>query len=262
MMEFFLPYYQSWFGPVWGPQIFTFVKTMLLIVAITPSLMLCGLPDLRERKIIGYMQISASGPTALAPRVGQPIADALKLMFKEIIIPSGANTFHPARPILVLALRRRVGGDAVQRRDGAGEWMRACLTSWFTDGRVRRGGGGMGFNSNTLGATRSAARSSAIAIPRWRADGGAELEPGRNRARPGRRRDAPVVFRPVLVYRVFDRRRRRPTARPTAEANPESWPASCRAFAWHRRCSSWRNANMILATPTAVMFLGGWLSPI
>jgi len=43
MMEFFLPYYQSWFGPVWGPQIFTFVKTMLLIVAITLPLMVCVL---------------------------------------------------------------------------------------------------------------------------------------------------------------------------------------------------------------------------
>ena len=82
MMEFFLPYYQSWFGPVWGPQIFTFVKTMLLIVAITLPLMLCvAYLTYAERKIIGYMQIRI-GPNRVGPKGWlPPIADALKLIF-------------------------------------------------------------------------------------------------------------------------------------------------------------------------------------
>ena len=104
-MEFFLPYYQSWFGPVWGPQIFTFVKTMLLIVSITLPLMLCvAYLTYAERKIIGYMQIRI-GPNRVGPGGWlQPIADAIKLMIKEIIIPSGSNKFlFLLAPILVLA---------------------------------------------------------------------------------------------------------------------------------------------------------------
>jgi NADH-quinone oxidoreductase subunit H len=54
---------------------------------------------LAERKVIGYMQVRL-GPNRVTffgiPWLGgwaQPIADALKLLVKEIIIPSGANRF-------------------------------------------------------------------------------------------------------------------------------------------------------------------------
>ncbi|MBZ0069312.1 MAG: NADH-quinone oxidoreductase subunit NuoH [Thiobacillus sp.] len=83
----------------------TVVWTLIKIMAIVVPLML-GVAYLTyaERKIIGWMQVRI-GPN----RVGfqgllQPIADGLKLLMKEIIIPSGANKgLFILGPILVLA---------------------------------------------------------------------------------------------------------------------------------------------------------------
>jgi NADH-quinone oxidoreductase subunit H len=79
---------------VWGNYAFTLVKSIILIVCIVVPLMLCvAYLTLLERKVIGWMQVRI-GPNRVGP-MGflQPVADGLKLLFKEILIPTGANKF-------------------------------------------------------------------------------------------------------------------------------------------------------------------------
>jgi NADH-quinone oxidoreductase subunit H len=78
---------QSWFGFFWP-----LFWTMLKIVAIVLPLMGCvAYLTLWERKMIGWMHIRI-GPNRVGPAgLLQPIADALKLLLKEIVVPTRAN---------------------------------------------------------------------------------------------------------------------------------------------------------------------------
>lgn len=64
-----------------------------IIVIVVPLLLGVAYLTFAERKVIGYMQVRI-GPNRVGPRGWlQPIADALKLLFKEIIIPTNSNRF-------------------------------------------------------------------------------------------------------------------------------------------------------------------------
>ncbi|MEE9352354.1 MAG: NADH-quinone oxidoreductase subunit NuoH [Thiotrichaceae bacterium] len=72
----------------------TLIVILLKIVAIVlPLILAVAYTTYAERKIIGYMQVRL-GPNRVGPKGWlQPIADTVKLMFKEVILPTKANTF-------------------------------------------------------------------------------------------------------------------------------------------------------------------------
>lgn len=88
---------EQWFGPAW-PLVWTVAK---IVVIVLPLMGAVAYLTFAERKIIGYIQVRV-GPNRVGPKGWlQPIADAVKLLTKEIIIPTGANkTLFLLAPVL------------------------------------------------------------------------------------------------------------------------------------------------------------------
>src|SRR5688572_8049166 len=86
---------EQFFGPTW-PAVWTMAK---IVAIVLPLLLAVAYLTLWERKVIGWIQVRI-GPNRVTffgiPWLGgwaQPIADGLKLLLKEIIVPTGANKF-------------------------------------------------------------------------------------------------------------------------------------------------------------------------
>ena len=78
---------QSTFGSVW-PLVWNVVK---IICVVLPLIIAVAYLTLWERKVIGWMHVRI-GPNRVGPLgLLQPFADVLKLLLKEIIVPSNAS---------------------------------------------------------------------------------------------------------------------------------------------------------------------------
>jgi NADH-quinone oxidoreductase subunit H len=84
------PYWATlwpWFQPVW-PLVWVVIKIVAIFV---PLLLGVAYLTFWERKIIGWMQVRI-GPNRVGPwGLLQPIADGMKLFFKEVLLPTKAD---------------------------------------------------------------------------------------------------------------------------------------------------------------------------
>jgi len=81
---------QAAMGPAWWTLLWTVAKIVAIAV---PLIIGVAYLTLAERKIIGWMQVRI-GPNRVGPLgLLQPFADVFKLVFKEIIVPTGANRY-------------------------------------------------------------------------------------------------------------------------------------------------------------------------
>jgi NADH-quinone oxidoreductase subunit H len=72
---------------------FTIVTTLRIVVVLVPLILAVAYFTYWERKIIGWMQ-NRIGPNRVGWRgVLQPFADVIKMLLKEVVVPTNANRF-------------------------------------------------------------------------------------------------------------------------------------------------------------------------
>ena len=154
-------------GPVW-PLAWTMVKILCLLL---PLMGLVAYATLWERKLIGWIQIRV-GPNRVGPMgLLQPIADALKLLFKEIVVPTKAvSTLFIIGPIMTIMPALAAwsvvpfGPEIVLANVNAGLLLLMAITSLEVYGIIIAG-----WASNSkysfMGAMRASAQMISYEIP-------------------------------------------------------------------------------------------------
>jgi len=149
-------------------------STVWIIVITVALIILVALLTLWERKVIGWMQLRR-GPNrvrifGLLPGLGQPFADVVKLLLKEVVIPANANKllFRLAPMITLIPAFAAwavipVSPEVVVSKADAGLLYLLSLTSMGVYGVIVAG---WAANSKYafLGAMRSAAQMVAYEI--------------------------------------------------------------------------------------------------
>jgi NADH-quinone oxidoreductase subunit H len=250
-----------------------------IILILVPLLLAVAYLTYAERKIIGYMQVRI-GPNRVGPRGWlQPLADALKLLLKEIIVPANANKFlFVIAPILAFAPALVAWavipftGTLFLTDIDAGLLFILALTSMGVYGVIVAG-----WASNSkyafLGAMRSAAQIVSYEIAMGFALVGVLMAAGSLNLREIVLAQAGGVphwyFLPLfplfLVYLISGVAETNRSPFDVAEGESEIVAGfhveySGMAFAIFFLAEY---ANMILISAlTATLFLGGWLSPL
>jgi NADH-quinone oxidoreductase subunit H len=148
-----------WTGMAW-PIVWTLLKILSLVL---PLMAAVAYLTLWERKFMGWMQVRI-GPNRVGPLgLLQPIADALKLLTKEILLPSAANKglffvgpVLTIMPALVAWVVVPFGPDVVLSNMNAGLLFLMAITSMEVYGVVIAG-----WASNSKYAFLGALRASA-----------------------------------------------------------------------------------------------------
>jgi NADH-quinone oxidoreductase subunit H len=275
-------------GPAMGPPAFATAWALAKVVAVVVPLLVFVLYfQLVERWVIGWMQVRR-GPNRVTffgikalGGLAQPIADALKLLLKEQIVPTGANRWlfllapalSVAPAMAVWAVVPFMPGWVIANAD-AGLLVVLALTSMGVYGVIIAG-----WASNSkyafLGAMRSAAQVVSYEIAMGFAlVGGLMAAQTMNLTQMVAKQDGAYGFAEWFFIPLFPlfmvhfiagvaETNRHPfdvaegeseiVAGPLVEYSGMTWSLFFLA----------EYANMLLvATISTIMFLGGWLSPI
>jgi len=105
---------ELWSGTIWPVAVIVFYILLIVLPLLTAMAYL----TYAERKIIGAMQLR-QGPMTVGPYgLLQPLADGVKLFFKETVIPTGANKLVFVFAPMITFILALVGWAVIPFGDG------------------------------------------------------------------------------------------------------------------------------------------------